>query len=187
MSSDKTTRFPHTISRYFRKNGGERVYEDRAPRVKWHSLGLEEALGKLSASKDGLDGQEVQRRRNEFGPNQLPSRKPPGAVEVFLRQFLSPLIYVLLAAALISLLLDDITDAAFIMIVLLINAVIGSVQELKAEKSAEQLQKLMRTTAAGQEGRPKDRGPRRSSCRGTWCSWNPGTGCRRTCCSSAPT
>jgi magnesium-transporting ATPase (P-type) len=147
MSSDKTTRFPHTISRYFRKNGGERVYENRAPRVKWHSLGLEEALGKLSASKDGLDGQEVQRRRNEFGPNQLPSRKPPGAVEVFLRQFLSPLIYVLLAAALISLLLDDITDAAFIMIVLLINAVIGSVQELKAEKSAEQLQKLMRTTA----------------------------------------
>jgi potassium/sodium efflux P-type ATPase len=147
MSPDKSSRLPRSASGYFRRNGGGEVYEDKVPRVKWHSLDLEEAMSKLSANENGLEDQEVQRRRKEFGPNQLPSRKPPGVVEVFLRQFLSPLIYVLLAAALISLLLDDITDAIFIMIVLLINAIIGSIQEIKAEKSAEQLQKLMRTTA----------------------------------------
>lgn len=147
MSPESSSRLPRTFSGYFRRNGRERVYEEKTPRVKWHSLDIDEAMSKLSALKDGLDDQEVQHRRKEFGPNQLPSRKPPGVVEVFLRQFLSPLIYVLLAAALISLLLDDVTDAAFIMIVLLINAIIGSIQELKAEKSAEQLQKLMRTTA----------------------------------------
>lgn len=147
MSPESSSRIPRSVSGHFRRNGGEKVYEEKVPRVKWHSLDIEEVMKRLSTSKDGLDSQEVQRRRKEFGPNQLPSRKPPGVVEVFLRQFLSPLIYVLLAAALISLLLDDVTDAAFIMIVLLINAIIGSVQELKAEKSAEQLQKLMRTTA----------------------------------------
>jgi Ca2+-transporting ATPase len=66
---------------------------------------------------------------------------------LFLRQFLSPLIYVLLIAALISLLLRETSDAVFISAVLLVNALIGTVQEYSAERSAEALRKLVTTYA----------------------------------------
>ena len=96
---------------------------------------------------EGLTDNDAMERLKEFGPNVLPSREPPTVLQVFVRQFFSPLIYVLLAAAIISLALEDVEDAIFIMIVLLINAVIGTYQEMKAERSAGELQKLLRTTA----------------------------------------
>jgi len=64
---------------------------------------------------------------------------------LFLRQFLSPLIYILLLAAVVSLMLQEISDAAFIFAVLLINALIGTVQEYSAERSAEALRRLITT------------------------------------------
>lgn len=147
MNDQGQGRTPRSLSKYLKWDNGEKVFEDKELRVKWHALELRSSLDKLKTSAEGLSSQEAARRRVEFGPNALPVKKPPSILEIFLRQFLSPLIYVLLAAAALSLFLDDLLDAVFIMIVLLINAIIGSFQELKAERSAEQLQKLMRTTA----------------------------------------
>ncbi len=76
------------------------------------------------------------------GPNTLPQTKPPSFIRVFLHQFLSPLIYILLAAALASLVLSDVTDALFIGIVLLINGMVGAVQEYSAGKTAAALKAL---------------------------------------------
>jgi len=78
--------------------------------------------------------------------DQHPPRTPSHQCgHLFLRQFLSPLIYILLLAAVVSLMLQEISDAAFIFAVLLINALIGTVQEYSAERSAEALRRLITT------------------------------------------
>lgn len=113
----------------------------------WHADGPNEALGRVGSSAEGLTSERAKEVRKTSGPNLLPMRRPPTLLQLFLRQFLSPLIYVLLVAAVLSVALGDLTDAMFIAIILLFNALIGTAQEAKAEKSAEDLQKLMRTMA----------------------------------------
>lgn len=120
---------------------------DESRTTAWHALTADEAAGQLASPPEGLTDAEVARRREVFGANALPQRRPPTVFEVFLRQFTSPLIYVLLAAGIISLLFADFTDAVFIFIVILINAVIGTFQEVRAERSATALQQMLRIYA----------------------------------------
>ncbi|GAF93167.1 unnamed protein product, partial [marine sediment metagenome] len=102
------------------------------------------ALALLAADEDGLSGEEAALRRTVFGPNSLPKQKPPGVLVVYLRQFKSPLIYLLLAAAAISIIIGESTDALFIFAVVQINALIGTIQEARAESSAAALGSLIR-------------------------------------------
>jgi magnesium-transporting ATPase (P-type) len=81
----------------------------------------------------------------EFGRNTLPQAKPLGIGVVFLHQFASPLIYVLVAAALLSVVIKEWSDACFISAVLIINAVIGTIQEYSAQRAASALQELVST------------------------------------------
>ncbi|MCK9277563.1 MAG: HAD-IC family P-type ATPase [Methanoculleus sp.] len=113
----------------------------------WHALPADDVAERLASPTGGLSDAEVARRREVFGANALPQKRPPTAFEVFLRQFTSPLIYVLLAAGIISVLFADLTDAAFIFIVILINAVIGTFQEVRAERSATALQQMLKVYA----------------------------------------
>jgi Ca2+-transporting ATPase len=115
--------------------------------ITWHALPLEEVYEKLSATPEGLNSEEASRRQQEFGPNRLPARKPPGIFVIFLRQFKSPLIFILLIAAIISFALQDVKDGVFIMAVVLLNAVIGLVQEWKAEQSASRLKGMLTVKA----------------------------------------
>jgi magnesium-transporting ATPase (P-type) len=108
-----------------------------------HALPAEEVLARLGSSPRGLDPAEAAERLRRVGPNALPRARPATILEVFLRQFLSPLIYVLLAAAAVSLAIRHPTDAAFILAVLLVNAVIGTIQEHAAHRSAEALRSLV--------------------------------------------
>ncbi|OBS50425.1 HAD-IC family P-type ATPase, partial [Methylosinus sp. 3S-1] len=87
----------------------------------------------------GLTSAEARARLQRFGPNTLPEPRPPSFIAVFLRQFLSPLIYILAAAAAVALVIGDAKDALFIAIVLLINGVIGAVQEHSAGRAAAAL------------------------------------------------
>ncbi|MEM2979566.1 MAG: cation-transporting P-type ATPase, partial [Methanomassiliicoccales archaeon] len=98
--------------------------------VAWHSLSSKDVIERLKTDLNGLTPEECQKRLELFGPNELPTRKPPSVIEIFTRQFLSPLIYVLIAAAIVSLVLDEFLDALFIFIVVMINAVIGTIQEM---------------------------------------------------------
>ncbi|MEM3059690.1 MAG: HAD-IC family P-type ATPase, partial [Methanomassiliicoccales archaeon] len=120
--------------------------------VAWHSLSSKDVIERLKTDLNGLTPEECQKRLELFGPNELPTRKPPSVIEIFTRQFLSPLIYVLIAAAIVSLVLDEFLDALFIFIVVMINAVIGTIQEMKAEKSAERLHQLLKTSARVRRG-----------------------------------
>lgn len=96
----------------------------------------------------GLTASEASVRLSQYGPNALPEAQPPSLASVFLRQFLSPLIYILLAAALVSLVLSDVKDALFIAAVLLVNGIIGTAQEYSAGQAAAALRKLEQRNAS---------------------------------------
>jgi len=101
----------------------------------------------LDTAETGLTDSEVAVRLNKFGPNKLPQKPPTPIWKISVRQFSNPLIYVLVFAAGISLLIKEPTDAAFIIFVLFLNALIGGYQEWKAEQSAHALQNLLRIKA----------------------------------------
>jgi len=90
----------------------------------------------------GLSSAEAAARLASFGPNALPEARPPSVAVTFLHQFLSPLIYILLAAALVSVAFSDLKDAAFIAAVLLLNGIIGTVQEHSAGRAAAALRSM---------------------------------------------
>ncbi len=110
-----------------------------------HARAFEDVLAELGSSRHGLSIAEAADRLARFGRNALPRSKPPSFVQVFLHQFVSPLIYVLVAAAVVSLAIQEWSDAGFIAAVLLVNAVIGTVQESSAQRAAEALTKLVTT------------------------------------------
>ncbi|MFP4014455.1 MAG: cation-translocating P-type ATPase [Chitinispirillaceae bacterium] len=125
---------------------------DQSPRPdtssrKWYQMSTHEVLDRTKSSKEGLSSQEVQKRLEQYGRNKLPTKKAPSVFTLILRQFKSPLIYILLVAGIISLVIGNLEDAVFIFIVVLINAVVGTIQEFKAEKSAEDLQKMIQAKA----------------------------------------
>ncbi len=112
-----------------------------------HCGNREQLLAALQSDRAGLTRAEVAARLEHYGPNALPSKPPPGLLEVFIGQFKSPLIYVLLAAAVVSVGIGEFSDAIFIAAVLLLNAVIGTVQEYSAQRSASALRRMMKTRA----------------------------------------
>lgn len=101
----------------------------------------------LDAAETGLTDSEVAVRLSKVGPNKLPQQPPAPIWKIFVRQFANPLIYILAFAAGISILIKEPTDAAFIIFVLFLNALIGGYQEWKAEHSAHALQKLLQINA----------------------------------------
>lgn len=95
-----------------------------------------------SDAAKGLTEMEAGRRLRTYGKNELPAAKSKNLIVRFLEQLQDPLIYVLLAAAAISLLLQEASDTAIILFVVLMNAVIGLIQEGKAQKALDSLKKL---------------------------------------------
>ena len=116
----------------------------------WHATDIATLENTLDSSSAGLSGSEAAARLETYGPNHLPEKRPPAWWTIVLRQFQSPLIYVLALAAIVSLLIKEPTDAAFIAAVLCLNAVIGAYQEWRAEQSAQALKKLLQIRASVQ-------------------------------------
>jgi len=110
-----------------------------------HATPTGEVLRAFRSSPQGLSQTDAAARLNEFGPNKLPESKTISMGTVFLHQFASPLIYVLLAAAILSAIIQEWSDAGFIALVLLINGIIGAIQEHSAQRAAAALQKLVST------------------------------------------
>jgi magnesium-transporting ATPase (P-type) len=102
----------------------------------------DEALAALGSTSAGLSPEEAERRLAIFGRNAIAEQRPLSPLRVFARQFASPLIYLLLVAAGVSLLIGDRGDAGFIFGVLLLNAFVGAFQEWRADTSARALRSL---------------------------------------------
>jgi len=124
------------------------VNDQSQPHHAWHALDLSSLQQSLDATPGGLSASEAATRLGRFGPNVLPHTPPPTRWQIGLRQFRSPLIYILGVAALVSIAIGEPTDAAFIAAVLGLNALIGGYQEWRAEKSTQALQQLLQIRAA---------------------------------------
>jgi Ca2+-transporting ATPase len=114
----------------------------------WHQLKVQDVAQSLGTNPErGLRADEAQRRQEQFGPNQLNIQEGTSPWIRFLQQFNQPLIYILLAAGLMSLFLRDWVDAGVIFAVVLINAIIGYIQESKAEGAIAALAASVTTEA----------------------------------------
>ncbi|WP_395739259.1 cation-translocating P-type ATPase [Prosthecobacter sp.] len=126
------------------------------PSLNWHATDARTAADAWQTDvRSGLSQAEVAARRAQFGPNTLPEAPRKALWRIFGSQFASPLIYILLVAALISFAMGHASDAVVILAVLLVNAVIGTVQEGRAEHSMAELRSMsaltVRTVREGRE------------------------------------
>jgi Ca2+-transporting ATPase len=113
----------------------------------WHTKTFPEIFAALNTNEHGLIKEEANRRLREQGLNQLPEAKVDSLAVIFLRQFQSPLIYILFAASTIVFAMGEIIDGSIILAVLLFNAVVGTIQEGKAQNTLLALKKFVETKA----------------------------------------
>jgi cation-transporting ATPase F len=120
----------------------------RGMKEAWHRIGTEEAARRLETDpRRGLSADEVRRRLATQGPNRIRSRPGTPAWKRFLLQFAQPLTYILLLAACVTGFLGVWVDSAVIALVVVVNAIVGFLQESKAEKAIEALGNLVMTEA----------------------------------------
>jgi Ca2+-transporting ATPase len=109
----------------------------------WFTQSQVEVLKELNVNPStGLSSQEVQERLQKYGPNKLKGKPQKSLIALFFAQLKDMLIYVLMAAALITLFIGEYVDAIIILLVIFLNAAIGLFQEHKAEKAIEALQQM---------------------------------------------
>ncbi len=109
----------------------------------YHSKNINEIFQEFKTSEKGLSPEDAKRRLSQYGFNEISKKKKNSEILIFLKQFNSPLIYILFVAMIISFIFNHLIDAYVILAVVLINAIIGFVQERKAEKSIDALKKLI--------------------------------------------
>lgn len=109
----------------------------------WHSLSIDEIVKTLKTNVEkGLDEREVAERLNKYGYNVIEEVKKKSLIQIFLSQFKSFLVMILLVATAISLILGEFKDAIVIFIIVFLMAILGFIQEYRAEKTVEALKKL---------------------------------------------
>jgi magnesium-transporting ATPase (P-type) len=114
----------------------------------WHAMPAEEAERQLGVDPArGLDSSEAANRLNTYGPNRLPEGKKRGPTLRFLSQFNNVLIYVLLAAGFIKLMMSLWLDASIIFAVVVLNSLLGFVQEGRAEKALDSIRNMLSAEA----------------------------------------
>ncbi|MDO8536960.1 MAG: HAD-IC family P-type ATPase [bacterium] len=113
----------------------------------WYAKTASEILEELHTSEHGLSENEAKIRLEQYGPNKLPETKAPSLAVIFLKQFQSPLIYILLAASLIVFILGETVDGSIILAVLIFNAIVGTVQEGRAQNTLLALKNFVETRA----------------------------------------
>lgn len=122
--------------------------EHDAPTAPWHARSAEETLRALDASPGGLSRAEAAARLKKYGSNRLPEAPRSGAFKRFMMHFHNVLVYVLLAAAAITMFLEHWVDTVVILAVVVVNAIIGFIQEGKAEKAMDAIRHMLAPHAA---------------------------------------
>lgn len=110
--------------------------------AEFYQKSVEETLSQLEVSKDGIKSSEVENRRQQYGFNELEEGKRKSTVQVFFEQFKDFLVIILLVAATISAFIGEFESSIVILIVLILNAILGTVQHVKAEQSLNSLKAL---------------------------------------------
>ncbi len=114
----------------------------------WHNLETHEVLTALNSKREGLSQEEAQRRLAQFGPNELAKKRGISPWMLFLQQFKSVIIIMLLVAIILSLALGELADSIVMLVIVAFCAVLGFIQEYKAERAMEALKKMAAPTAS---------------------------------------
>ena len=109
---------------------------------KFYCNSIENCLNMVESTKEGLSDEEASRRLEEFGLNQLPIGEKKGALRILLSQFSDFMIWILIFAGGISGFLGEWVDAAIILFVVILNSILGTIQEYKAEEALAALKKM---------------------------------------------
>ncbi len=115
--------------------------------MKWQNIDLDETLKLLKSNYDGLTSEEILKRVEIYGKNELVEKEKPSSLTKFLSQFKDFLIILLIIAAAAAALVGDKTDAAVIIIIVILNATVGFIQENRAENAMQQLKNMTSTMA----------------------------------------
>ena len=110
--------------------------------MNYHQLSTEKVFEVTKSSSQGLTTEAVKSKLDEFGPNALEGKKKKPLWQLFLNQFKDFMIVVLIVAAIISGVVGELTDTAIILVIVLLNAIVGFVQEYRAEQALEALKKM---------------------------------------------
>lgn len=111
--------------------------------MSWHNEDITSIFQKLNTSEKGLSESDAAERKKVYGENKLPDTDKISIFNIIIHQFKSPLIYILFVSGIITIFLKEFIDSAVIFAVVLLNAVIGFYQELKAEKSVKALKSML--------------------------------------------
>lgn len=114
---------------------------------KWYQMPENDVLKKMNVTTDGLSSEEAQKRLEKYGRNMLVEGKKKTVLQVFLSQFADLLVIILIIAAIISMFSGNIESTIVIFAVIIMNAILGTVQHVKAEKSLESLKSLSSPSA----------------------------------------
>ena len=115
--------------------------------MNYYDMNTQEVLSQLDTSMNGLTGGEAESRLSRYGKNEITEQKKKGVLRVFAEQFADLLVINLIVSALVSVFTDNIESAIVIICVITMNAVLGTVQHFKAEKSLEALKSMSSPTA----------------------------------------
>ncbi|HYH99486.1 HAD-IC family P-type ATPase, partial [Hyalangium sp.] len=111
--------------------------------IPWHVLAPETVLERVQSTPEGLSEEEGPRRLARYGPNVLQRESQSGPLRVLFRQINNPLIWVLLGAAVLAIVLGKVTDGLVVLAVVVLNTVIGFVQEFRAGRAIEALSAMV--------------------------------------------
>ena len=111
--------------------------------MRWHQLDIQEVFNQCNTSAEGLKRAEVEERLKYYGLNTLPEQEALSRFKILLHQFKSPLIYILIVAAVVTTLLEEYIDTGVIVAVVILNAIVGFFQEYKAETSLRALKRMV--------------------------------------------
>ncbi|RLE45497.1 ATPase, partial [Candidatus Woesearchaeota archaeon] len=109
----------------------------------YHAVDIKEVLTELKTTENGLSEAEARKRLEEYGPNKIVGEQKSAPLKIFLAQFKSSIVWILIAAMIISGIADEWTDFWVISVIVVLNAIMGFAQEYKAEKAIEALKKIM--------------------------------------------
>lgn len=116
--------------------------------ILWYNLSVYDLFARLGSNRDGLTQEEAAKRLLKFGPNELVEKKRVSALKIFLEQFKSFLILLLLAAVAFCAVRGEVTDAVVILAIIVLAAGLGFIQEYRAERAMEALKKMAALTAS---------------------------------------
>lgn len=113
----------------------------------YYEKGIKDIEAELKTSNSGLSSTEASARRRKYGPNTLPKKKKDSIIKIFFHEFADPIVLLLVVAIIVSLIVGEIIDAIAILLIVLVDAIIGTYQENKANNTADALSKLVKDEA----------------------------------------